>query len=515
MPVLLLLLLVLLNGCSSALPVQPSYTLPADGTVLSSHIARQAELHAKGLSGVRLLPNSTDAFTARAELARQAQSSLDLQYYIVQDGLSTRTLLKEVLAAADRGVRVRILLDDTTADGQDTLIATLAAHPNISVRLFNPLHLGRMNGVTRSLGRFLNLSQQHRRMHNKLWMADGKVGIVGGRNIGDEYFDAEPQLNFTDLDLLTVGPVAKDLAGSFDEYWNSALSLPIKTFVWTLPSRRDLAQRRRALDRSLVDAQAADPELYQRLTHYQRTPQLLNWLDDLIWVPAIAMWDAPAKVLASDMPGPELLLATRLSQEIEAVQHELMLVSAYFVPTQRGADYLAERAESGVSIQLLTNSLEATDVPAVHGGYAPYRHELLASGVKLYELRRQPEQKVAFSLTGDSESSLHTKAAIMDRQKVFIGSFNFDPRSMLWNTEVGVLVDSKVLAERVRQLTLEGMSPALSYDVRLERDETGEERLVWWTERDGKRYRLYHEPGGVWRRFNAWIARTVGLERML
>lgn len=516
MPALwLMLVLVILGGCSSVPPIEPSHALPSEGTWLGDRVREEAAGHTQGYSGVRLLADSTEAFTARAELARHAQHSLDLQYYIVHDGLSTRNLIEEVLAAADRGVRVRILLDDTSADGQDAEIALFAAHRNISVRVFNPLHLGRISGVTRSLGRLMNLNLQHRRMHNKLWLADSAVAIVGGRNIGDEYFDAEPQLNFTDLDLLGAGPVARDLAQSFDEYWNSSLSLPIKQFVWRRPTKKELRESRGLLEASLEQSRRADPELFERLTHYRVEPKLASWMHELMWVPALALWDAPAKVLARDEPDPQLLLATRLAGEMEAVEHELMLVSAYFVPTQAGVDYLTRRADEGVAVSLLTNSLEATDVPAVHGGYAPYRAELLAHGVKLFELRRQAEQEVSYSYTGDSESSLHTKAAILDRQKVFIGSFNFDPRSMLWNTEVGVLVDSKALAEQVRNLTLEGMSPALSYQVHLDTDENGRERIVWWTEEHGKPYRLTREPGGLWRHFNAWISRAIGLERML
>jgi len=174
-------------------------------------------------------------------LIRNAQTSLDLQYYIVHDGISTRMLVDELLKAADRGVRVRILLDDTTSDGLDQIIATLAAHPKVQIRLFNPLHLGRSTGVTRAMGRVFNLSLQHRRMHNKLWLADNSVAIVGGRNLGDEYFDAEPNLNFTDIDMLSVGPVAEQLGHSFDQYWNSALSKPIDDFVSNKPSKVDLA----------------------------------------------------------------------------------------------------------------------------------------------------------------------------------------------------------------------------------------------------------------------------------
>ncbi|MBA4361904.1 MAG: phospholipase, partial [Pseudomonas sp.] len=199
-PLLALLLLAsFLGGCASFdVQREPSQALPASDSAFGRSIQAQAAPH-EGRSGFRLLSNSSEAFMARAELIRNAQSSLDLQYYIVHDGISTRMLADELLKAADRGVRVRILLDDTTSDGLDWIIATLAAHPQIQIRLFNPLHLGRATGVTRTMGRLFNLSLQHRRMHNKLWLADNSAAIVGGRNLGDEYFDAEPNLNFTDI----------------------------------------------------------------------------------------------------------------------------------------------------------------------------------------------------------------------------------------------------------------------------------------------------------------------------
>ncbi len=251
----MLLIAMLLNGCASLDVVrEPSQALPATDSAFGRSVQSQAAPH-EGRSGFRLLADSTDAFIARAELIRHAQGSLDLQYYIVHDGISTRMLVDELLKAADRGVRVRILLDDTTSDGQDQIIATLAAHPQIQIRLFNPLHLGRATGVTRSLGRLLNLSQQHRRMHNKLWLADNSMAIVGGRNLGDEYFDAEPNLNFTDIDLLGVGPVAEQLGHSFDQYWNSALSKPIEQFLSRRPTPKDLANNRLRLQESLEQTQ--------------------------------------------------------------------------------------------------------------------------------------------------------------------------------------------------------------------------------------------------------------------
>ena len=509
------LLSVLLGGCAT-LDVHraPSQAIPAAESSFGRSIEQQAAPY-QGRSGFRLLPNSGEAFRARAELIRNAQTSLDLQYYIVHDGLSTRMLVDELLKAADRGVRVRLLLDDTASDGLDELLATLAAHPNVQIRLFNPLQLGRSTGVTRAMGRLFNLSRQHRRMHNKLWLADNSVAIVGGRNLGDEYFDAQPDLNFTDIDLLSVGPVAEQLGHSFDQYWNSALSQPIGDFVPSRLSRRELSKARKALEASLSQAQRRNPALYQQLASYKTNPQLAVWRKELIWAWNQALWDAPSKVLAKDEPDPHLLLTTQLAPDLAGVNQELILISAYFEPGETGLVYLTGRSDAGVDVRLLTNSLEATDVPAVHGGYAPYRKALLEHGVKLYELRRQPGSTGGsgphlFKTSLSTDSSLHSKAMIFDQQKSFIGSFNFDPRSGLWNTEVGVLVDSPELAAEARKLALQGMSPALSYQPVLENG-----NIVWQTEDNGQLHTLKREPGNWWRRLNAWFSKSVGLEKML
>ncbi|RON56403.1 phospholipase D family protein [Pseudomonas frederiksbergensis] len=517
-PLLALLLLAsFLGGCASLdVPREPSQALPAADSSFGRSIQAQAAPY-HGQSGFRLLSNSTEAFMARAELIRNAQTSLDLQYYIVHDGISTRMLVEELLKAADRGVRVRILLDDTTSDGLDQIIATLAAHPQIQIRLFNPLHLGRSTGVTRAMGRLFDLSLQHRRMHNKLWLADNSAAIVGGRNLGDEYFDAEPNLNFTDIDMLSVGPVAEQLGHSFDQYWNSALSKPIDEFLSSKPTAKDLQNTRTRLEESLQETRKQNHALYQQLMIYDKHPRLDIWRRELIWAWNQALWDAPSKVLAKGEPDPQLLLTTQLAPELRGVSKELIMISAYFVPGQPGLVYLTGRADAGVSVSLLTNALEATDVPAVHGGYAPYRKALLEHGVKLFELRRQPgagsgsgPHLFRRSAYQGSDSSLHSKAMIFDQQKSFIGSFNFDPRSVLWNTEVGVLVDSPELAAHVRELALQGMAPPLSYEAKLENGQ-----IVWVTEDNGKLHTLTKEPGSMWRRFNAWFSTTVGLERML
>ncbi|MCQ4316537.1 phospholipase D family protein [Stutzerimonas zhaodongensis] len=512
---LLLVAVLLLAGCAGQVtPAPQSYALPDRSSALAQRVDALAARQQAGTSGFRLLAESEDAFTARMQMIRQASTSLDVQYYIVHDGLSTRALVDEVLHAADRGVRVRLLLDDMTSDGSDYQIATLAAHPNVLIRVFNPLHLGRSNVVTRSLGRLLHLSQQHRRMHNKLMLADSSLAIVGGRNLGDEYFDADQAFNFTDIDLLAAGPVAEQLAVSFDQYWNHQLSVPIQQFLRRPPSEADLMQARDDIRRYLEAERLEDNRRYQHLMGNLQEPLLTRWMDDLIWAPAQALWDHPDKIEAPGVPDEKLLLTTQLQPSMDRVRHSMTLISAYFVPTEQGVEYLAEHAGNGVSVQVLTNALEATDVPAVHGGYAPYRADLLKAGVRLFELRRQPDQESRYSISGDSESSLHSKAAVFDQQEVFLGSLNFDPRSILWNTEVGILIDSEALASDVYELVQEGTSPAISYEVRLvERD--GKERLIWLAEDHGQRKVLLHEPGGAWRRFNAWFSRIIGLERLL
>lgn len=514
----ILSLLFGLAGCAGTLP-QPSQALPVDP--LSPLLAPLESQFAAnpGQSGFRLLAVNTDAFLARVALARSARHSLDIQYYIVHDGLTTRLLLAQVLEAAERGVRVRLLIDDTASDASEHHLATLATHPNIEIRLFNPLHLGRLPGGWRNVGRLFNLSQQHRRMHNKLWLADSAVAIVGGRNLGDEYFDAQPERYFSDLDVLTIGSVSEQLAQSFDQYWNHYLSKPVNSVRrWPEPRKADLDRLRHDLTSFLDDPQIQASPFVQMQTDTNLRPTLKLWSEQLIWANAQALWDSPSKVLSRNEPDPQLLMATQLMPYFQQAENELILVSAYFVPSQTGVDYLTRRADSGIDIRLLTNSLEATDVPAVHGGYAPYRRELLEHGIRIFELRPDPEHHNFpppwNPAGGSSNASLHSKAVVFDRQQTFIGSFNLDPRSVLWNTEVGVVVDSCELAEQVRALAIQGMQPGISYEVRLAPSGKGS-GLVWVDERDGRYFVQKYEPGSWWRRFNAWIARAVGLEKML
>lgn len=514
-PVVLRLLLALtlslwLAGCAAPLPLPPaSFFLSPTQSELGRQVQQLSARQPGGHSGLRLLPGSAEAFTLRARLIRAAERSLDIQYYLVEDGLTTRLLLAELLAAADRGVRVRVLLDDTASDGEDALLATLASHPQIEVRLFNPVQAGRSTAVTRLLARFVQLPRQHRRMHNKLLLVDGSLAIIGGRNLGDEYFAMDRTFNFADLDLLAAGPVALQLAVGFDQYWNHRLSAPVE-WLAPAPLPAALVEARRRLQAALEQAQAERPRRYRTLTAYRQAPPLAPDGLSLHWAPAEALWDHPDKLLARGVAPAGQLLGTRLLPRLQAVETDLVLVSAYFVPTPWGLDYLVGRARAGTRVRVLTNSLEATDVPAAHGGYAPYRHRLLAAGVELHEMRPQPGADSDYSFSGDSLSSLHSKAMVLDGRWVFIGSPNADPRSVLWNSEVGILIDDSELAGQVRTLLLEGMVPGVSYQVRRQGGQ-----LQWVAEEGGEQRVLAREPGSAWRRLHAWLADVLGLEPML
>lgn len=457
--------------------------------------------------GFALLANGQAAFAVRAGLIRQAQQTLDIQTYLLGDGQTTRLVLSKLIEAAEQGVRVRLLVDDIGATGQGGRLAALSSHPAIHVRVYNPLSVGRGHLVPRVLASVVNPTQQHRRMHNKLWVADNSVAIVGGRNLGDEYFDANDARNFADLDLITIGEVVPTLSDSFDLYWNHGLAQPIERYhqvdanAW-LSLKMELADW---LDNN------ADSDYF---TELRRQPRSAPPWDTLHWGKGIALWDAPGKVAHSGTPDWQSTLMGDLTAAT-TLNERLILISAYFVPTERGVERLVELAQQGVEVDIITNSLEATDVAMVHGAYAPWRQALLESGVALYELR--PEQESSSSVDrgemrvpGASASALHIKAIRYDDQ-LFVGSFNADPRSVFWNTEVGVLARSESLLQAFNELVAVGQKPSISYRVVL----ADNGKLNWQFEREGQLEVLTKEPGSVWRHFNAWLSHTLRLERWL
>lgn len=439
---------------------EPSYALDRGGsqTPLDERIASLTAGKGAG-NGLVMLSSNLDAFAARALSARAAHRSLDLMYYIWNDDLTGQLLMRETIAAAERGVRVRLLLDDIGVSGFDKAFLALASHPNIELRLFNPTR-ARENVLRRGLEMALRAFSVTRRMHNKAWIVDGRVAIVGGRNIGDEYFDAAEASNFRDLDLLAVGPVVRQTEHVFDDYWNSGLALPIAALTSrTAPAAAELQSRLQ----EPASSEGARPYI-DRLREHVSLDALLG--------PGAIHWSEKVE-LVSDPPEKALgergknWLMEKLLPVMTSATNDLEITSPYFIPGEEGVRQLTELAQAGVSVSILTNSLSATDVAAVHGGYAPYREPLLAGGAQLFELKREGAD-ADLSLRGSSQASLHTKAFTVDDRIGFIGSLNLDPRSVSLNTEMGVLFEVPKLVETMRVLFRDQTSPGYSYKVLLD-----------------------------------------------
>lgn len=504
---LLCCLLALIAGCTTH-PVTREHTTalrPAEieATALGRW-TREASREEGGDSGFALLAEGEDALAMRARLADEAERRLDIQAYSIDEGQTTRALLQRLLDAAERGVTVRLLLDDLSAVGQNARLAALDSHPQIQVRVFNPVAFGRGHLASWVLAAALDVQRMHRRMHNKVWITDNAVAITGGRNLGDAYFNAGDPRNFADLDLLAVGPVVDALSLSFDLYWNHGLAQPIGRYQHVEAGAWQRLRDELGAGPAERDASRSMPA---RRRH-DGVAAKLALPDVLHWGRGEALWDPPSKIRVPGRPPFGMTLAGALHERVMPLDSRLLIISAYFVPLARGTQLLVELAESGIQIDVITNALSASDMPWVHGDYAARRPELLASGVRLFEMRAEHEDTDdSAGLSGSPMSSLHIKALGFDDDQVFVGSFNVDPRSLWWNTETGVLAESESLAAEFHALAEIGMAPALSYEVGL--DDSG--NIVWETQIDGERVRLEREPGSRWQHFSAWLSRVLGL----
>lgn len=471
-------------------------------TGLGASLAPRATDH-PGKSGLHLLQDAHEAFAARVLLAQSARRTLDVQYYIWRDDLSGTLLLEALRAAAERGVRVRLLLDDNGVAGLDAGLAALDAHPNIEVRLFNPF-------VVRNpkwLGYLTDFSRVNRRMHNKSFTADNQATIIGGRNVGDEYFGATEGVLFADLDVFAVGPVVSAVSSDFDRYWASDSSYPAAQILPRL-DRKGLDQLAARVERVTRDPRASAYVNAMRRTDFFRA--LLDGELDFEWADTRMVSDDPRKGLGKAKG----LLTYQLAEIIGAPKQEVALVSSYFVPTAVGVDAFVEMAARGVTVRILTNSLDATDVAVVHAGYAKRRRDLLEAGITLYEMRRlSPETKRskragAFSSSG---SSLHAKTFAVDGERVFIGSFNFDPRSANLNTESGFVIDSPQFARQINA-AFDDIIPANAYEVRLSEDG----RLYWLEQQGAAQVRHDSEPNtGFLKRNGVFLLSLLPIEWLL
>lgn len=439
-----------------------------------------------GQSGLALLSSNLHAFAVRAYTARHAQRSLDLQYYYWKDDLTGGLLAREILGAADRGVRVRLILDDINARGYDPNYIALDSHPNIEVRLFNP-SWARAFGLQRGLELVLRAVRTTRRMHNKAWIADGRLAIVGGRNIGDAYFDASEEANFRDMDLLLAGPAVEQTEAIFDGFWNSEAVLPIRHV--TGMAKGDLPALRARLERTATTGLA---EPYIHRVAQESGAWSSSGMGRLRWTSEAAVAsDPPEKAMGA---GQDNWLMTAIRPVLKSARRELRIVSPYFIPGEAGTQELTSLAENGVAVTVLTNSLAATDVAAVHGAYVRYRKPLLENGIDIYELKPDDE-RTDMSLFGSKGASLHTKAFIADGQAGFVGSFNFDPRSASLNTEMGVLFRQEELASEVEAVIEAQISPRSSFRLSLHGD-----KLSWTDHTANGPRKLKHEPQASLRR---------------
>jgi putative cardiolipin synthase len=468
-----------------------------------------------GQSGFHLLVSGIEALSVRAALAESAERTLDLQYYILSEDTTTQLLLYRVQRAADRGVRVRLLVDDLDALGKDFDLATLSVHPNIEVRVFNPfLSRGRL-GVSQLLEFLGDSARLNRRMHNKLWIADNAAAVTGGRNLGDEYFDAHGELYFADLDVLAAGPVVQEISRSFDDYWNSEWSVPIEAFVRTPPGPERLAEFQREWEAQLESFRDTDYARALRegsLGLAMRTGQL-----PLTLARADAVYDKPPRgdqPSVNESPG---AIYSRLRTLVEGARREVILISPYFIPTEQGIGVLGALARRGVRVRVLTNSLASTDYfPLAHAGYARWRERLLGAGVELHEMRAETPSDVRGRQPGRTSSAyLHTKAVVIDRRDAIVGSMNLDPRSRLLNTEVALFVESPELGGRLGALFDDAVRPALAFRVQLAKADREQAELVWITEEDGKEVRYEREPAGFWRRLLAKLLGAFAPESLL
>jgi putative cardiolipin synthase len=472
-----------------------------DGLVDSGELAARP-----GQSACVLIDEGPAALMLRSVLADQAQRTIDVQTYLYDDDAAGIVLMDRLRLAAERGVRVRLLIDDNGLRTDDCLPLLLDSLPNAEVRVFNPFKL--RPRWTRPLQLPFEFRRLNHRMHNKLYVVDGAATIIGGRNIGGHYFEAHEQANFTDLDVLLVGPVAREAQQCFERYWSSELSVPLDVAM----GKRDAGISRERLERYVKAARFMQLQDMYRLDSgglaeaLQRGPHKVHWATTRI------VADDPRKASARRMRQVRQVMIDALHETFDCAQREVMAATAYFVPGRRGARDLIRLRRRGVRVRILTNSLASNDVPTVHAGYTKYRRTLLRAGVELYEYQRFGSRRHRH-YRASASNALHAKTIVVDRKLAWIGSFNLDPRSARLNTEMAVLLDSPALAEDLASRMERDLAPDRSW--RVERQAWRE--LQWNGQRDGVPVVLNEEPDTGWF-VRAWVRfarRLPFLERLL
>ena len=493
-------LVILVSGCASAPLDAPR---DASFAVAETSDTRQARNVAGWLdgqtdaNGFYPLNQGFDAFGVRLAVADGAQVSIDLQYFLMKADKAGYVLAAKLLDAADRGVRVRMLLDDIFTTVDDKQLAVLDAHPNLEVRIFNPIARKGIYGLN-YLG---NFSLTNRRMHNKALITDNQIAVVGGRNLGVEYYQLEETGEFMDFDMLTVGPIVREVSGQFDAYWNHQLAVPLAA-LHTPESEEKIGERRAALDKLMADAghsiygEAINTKVLQQLGDHSASPYIAE---------ARLIVDDPQKLM-EEISTEQKIVANEVGQALLNAKSEVMISTPYFIPRERGMEIIEEIRSRDVRVVLFTNSLGTNNHTAVHSAYSSYRKDLLKAGVELWEARADATQVT--NEDGElvpGKLTLHTKGMLFDREQVFVGSLNLDPRSLDINTEMGLLIDSPELGSSLGDL-FDRMLELRAFRVKLDDDGN----LSWHATIDGKRVVETTDPQtSAWKRFKAWFLKIA------
>lgn len=502
--------LAVLAGCASIdfdYPrVESTAVLDTEDTYLGVKFAELAESRPESESGFYPLRSGIDALAARLLLAERAERTIDTQYYLIKTDTSSLAFIDALLRAADRGVRVRLLLDDIFTSGYDAGMAALDSHPNFEIRIFNPFNRGAAGKIWSGL---TDLSRVNRRMHTKTFTVDNQVTILGGRNIADEYFGAREDAKFGDLDVVGIGSVANGVSNMFDSFWNHETALPVAAFAH-MPDdpAAELVEVRKRLEESrerIKSTKYADAVLAKALEFMQQDTDVFDW------APYQLVFDSPDKGIKSKA-GPSIAITAPLLEALQSAQEELIVLSPYFVPRKTGIEIFSELQARGVKVTIVTNSLAANNQIIVHGGYAPSRKPLLKSGVRIYEVRPDADVRgTEIVAASGAKTTLHTKAFLIDRKEVFIGSFNFDPRSANLNTESGVLIRSQRMGEMFGR-NLDADLSSQAYEVFLNEDG----KLRWRGIEDGQEIIYNKEPESTWvQRFVAGFMRLMPVRGQL
>jgi len=519
-----------LGACSS---VPSAFNAPKFSSVALAHPEEtrlgaqfdNAALTRNGDSAFRIISAGVDGFLVRAQMIDAAEKTLDLQYFIFRGDETGRLLTDALMRAADRGVRVRVLVDDGDTVAGDEQISALDVHPNIEIRIFNPFVYRGHSNLRRSIEFMIHASRLDYRMHNKLLLVDNAVALIGGRNIGNQYFQMDPDSQFADDDVFAAGPIAAQLSSTFDEFWNSRFAVPAAALNRSQRSGRALAQRRESAsersERHMEPLKTDGVDYVARLASGEPYAGMISGRLPLVWAQAQVISDTPDKKNVERGALGGRLMAEQVLKAARETQSELLMVTPYLVPSPDELETLNGLRGREVRVGIVTNSLNSTRDIIAQSGYAKIRIGLVKEGVALYEIR---------SLLGNTRGSgetalvaryghygLHAKLLVFDRKRVFVGSMNFDQRSKHLNTEIGLIIDSPDLAQQTATRFENMVRPDNVYTLAWrEANAKVPAHLVWDTREDGKDVEYTREPApSAWRRFDQSFLSWLPLDREL